>query len=115
MSDFEADEPAGFQLEDAVEVLERWKWWIIAGALLGAALGLVLSITLPPVYESTTTILVEPQQIPQDFVRSTVNQGVGYQVNSLKHRVTGFASLNQLYDGVISHDTVAANLVTGSE
>ncbi len=42
MSDFEAVEPAGFQLEDAIEILERWKWWIAAGALVGAALGMGL-------------------------------------------------------------------------
>ncbi len=39
MSDFEAAEPAGFQLEDAIEILERWKWWILAAVLAGAALG----------------------------------------------------------------------------
>ncbi len=100
MSDFEAAEPAGFQLEDAIEILERWKWWIVVGALAGAALGGALCFVLPPEYEATTTILVEPQQIPQDFVRSTVNQEVGYQVNSLKHRVTGFASLNQLIENL---------------
>jgi len=100
MSDFEAAEPAGFQLEDGVEILERWKWWIAIGMLVGAALGFGVNLALPPEYESTTTILVEAQQVPQEFVRSTVNQGVNYQVNSLKHRVTGFSSLNQLIDKI---------------
>jgi len=100
MSVFEAAEPAGFQLEDAIEILERWKWWIAAGALVGAALGAGLCFVLPPNYESTTTILVEPQKVSEDFVRSTVNQEVGYQINSLRHRVTGFASLNQLIENL---------------
>ncbi len=100
MSDWEAAGPAGFQLDDALAILERWKWWILTGALVGAVFGTVLTFALPPEYESTTTILVEPQQIPEDFVRSTVNQDVGHQVNSLRHRVTGFASLNQLIENI---------------
>ncbi len=100
MSDFEAAEPTGFQLEDAIEILERWKWWIVLGALVGAALGVGLCFVLPPQYESTTTILVEPQKISEEFVRSTVNQEVGYQVNSLRQRVTGFTSLNQLIENL---------------
>ena len=98
MSDLEAAEPAGFQLEDAIEILERWKWWLVAGALLGAAIGVGLCFVLPPKYESTTTILVEPQKISEEFVRSTVDQEVGYQVNSLRQRVTGFTNLNRLIE-----------------
>ena len=100
MSDFEPAEPAGFQLEDAIEILERWKWWIAAGALVGAVLGVGMTLGLPPEYESTTTILVEPQKVPEDLVPSAVNQEMGYQVNSLRHRVTGFASLNQLIENL---------------
>ena len=100
MSDFEVAESAGLQLEDAIEILERWKWWITAWALLGAALGLGLCFVLPPNYESTTMILVEPQKIPEDFVRSTVNQKVDYQINSLRQRVTGYTSLNQLIENL---------------
>ena len=100
MSDFEADESAALQLEDIIEILERWKWWIVVCALLGAALGVGLCFVLPPKYESTTMILVEPQKIPEDFVRSTVNQKVDYQVNSLRKRVTGFTSLNQLIENL---------------
>ncbi|MCH8084631.1 MAG: hypothetical protein IH885_10390, partial [Myxococcales bacterium] len=100
MSEFEAVEPAGFQLEDAIEILERWKWWIVAGALVGAVLGVALCSVLPPSYESTTTILVEPQQVSEHFVPSTVSQEVGYQINSLRHRVTGFTSLNQLIENL---------------
>jgi polysaccharide chain length determinant protein (PEP-CTERM system associated) len=100
MSDFETAEPAGFQLEDAIEILERWKWWILAGSLVGAVLGGLVTSALPPEYESTTTILVEPQQVPEDFVRSTVTQEVGYQINSLRPRVTGFASLHRLIENI---------------
>ena len=100
MSDFEADAPAALQLEDLIEIFERWKWWIAVCALLGVALGVGLCFVLPPKYESTTMILVEPQKIPEDFVRSTVNQKVDYQVNSLRKRVTGFTSLNQLIENL---------------
>jgi uncharacterized protein involved in exopolysaccharide biosynthesis len=100
MSNFEATEPTGFQLEDALEILERRKWWIAAGAMLGALLGVGLCFVLPPSYRSTTMILVEPQTVPEDFVRSTVDQEVGHQVDSLRQRVTGYENLNKLIDNL---------------
>ena len=46
----------------------------------------------------TTTIFVEPQKVSEAFVRSSVKQEVGYQINSLRHRVIGYTNLNQLIE-----------------
>ena len=63
---------ADFQLEDILELIDRRKWWLAMGVAVGLALGLLAYVVLPPIYLSSTTILVEPQEIPRDFVKSTV-------------------------------------------
>ena len=39
----------GFRVEDAIEILERRRWWIAVGAVFGLALGLFLGTLLLPV------------------------------------------------------------------
>jgi succinoglycan biosynthesis transport protein ExoP len=93
------DQPQ-FQLEDAIEILERRKWWIVVGSLVGLALGGGLTFALPPKFESTTTIMVEPQRVPEAYVRSTVTLEVEQRVDGLQERVTSYASLNKLIDEI---------------
>lgn len=90
----------GFQIEDVLEILERRKWWIVFGGIIGLALGTALYLLLPPQYESTTTIMVEPQRVPEAYVRSTVTVEVSQQLNTLQQRVTGYSSLDQLIENV---------------
>lgn len=89
-----------FRPEDALEILERRKWWIAIAAVLGLSLGAVVYVLLPPEYEASTTILVEPQEIPQDFVQSTVTLSIDQRLRTLRERVTGHDNLNELIDAV---------------
>jgi polysaccharide chain length determinant protein (PEP-CTERM system associated) len=90
----------GFQFEDVVEILERrWRWLVIGGAA-GLALGLLLYFVLPPVYTSSTTILVEPQEIPTEYIRSTITVDIEQRLDTLRERVTSFANLNDIIETI---------------
>lgn len=104
MNETEPEAPApGFQLEDAIEILERRKWWIVLGALGGLALGVALYMVLPPRYTASTTILVEPQEVPEDFIRSTITLSIESRLKTLRERVTSYSNLRDLI-GTIGHD-----------
>lgn len=90
----------GFQLEDALEIFERRKYWIAGGLLLGLSLGFALYLVLPPVYTASTSMLVEPQEVPKSFVQSTVTTGIERRLHTLRERVTSYANLNVLIDRV---------------
>ncbi len=97
-----SDEPgtSGIELEDVVEILERRKWWIVLGAAAGLALGAAVYLLLPPTYKATTTILVEPQDLPTNIVRPIVAVGVERRLHTLQERVTSYANLNDLIDKI---------------
>jgi uncharacterized protein involved in exopolysaccharide biosynthesis len=82
-------------------VRRRWVWM-----LLGLVLGLlgtgVVYLNLKPLYQAKSTILVSSQQIPEEFVRSTV-AGLDSlaNVNALMGEVL---SQNNLADLVLEHD-----------
>lgn len=91
---------SGFALEDLLEILERRKAWIALAAVLGVALGLVAYWVLPPWYTARTTILVEPQEVPESYVAPTVTLTVEHRLQTLQERVTSYASLNEIIDRI---------------
>jgi polysaccharide chain length determinant protein (PEP-CTERM system associated) len=100
MSEFETEAPAAFQLDDAIEILDRRKWWIVPGVVVGLLIGTALTFLLPREYRSFTTVLVEPQEVPENLVRSVVQQDVLQQIELLRHRVTGHANISKLIDQI---------------
>ena len=90
--------PGGFGFGDAVEILERWRWRILLAALLGLTTGFALYLLLPPRFQAITTILVEPQEVPESYVKSTVTLEVEQRLNTLQERVTSHSNLTQLVD-----------------
>ena len=88
----------GFGIADGIDILERWRWWILLGAVLGLAFGACLYLVLPPRFQATTTILVEPQEVPQSYVASTVTLEIEQRLNTLNERVTSHSNLTQLIE-----------------
>ena len=72
---------------DFVGIFKRRKWQIAIPATLLLAVSFSVTISLPPVYRSSGTILVETQQIPRDFVRSTVTSLAAERIEIIKQRV----------------------------
>jgi hypothetical protein len=64
------DEQKNLTVLDYLEIVLRRKWLILIPFLLSATVAVYLCATLPPIYRSTTTILVEPQQVPENPCRS---------------------------------------------
>ena len=55
----------------------------------------IVSIVLSPIYKSSTTILIEGQQIPSEFVQSTVTEYVEQSIQTITQRIM---SRNRLMD-----------------
>ena len=68
-------------LYDYKRFLSRRKWYIILPLAMVIGVSVALACLLPPVYRSTSTILIEAQQVPQDLIRTTVT---GYAEERIK-------------------------------
>lgn len=65
------------------QILLARKPYFIIPAVIVLLIGTVAALALPPVYESTAMILVENQQIPADFVPSTVTGLADQRIQTL--------------------------------
>ena len=90
----------GFQVEDTIEILERRRWWILLAATCGLVIGFLAYLVLPAQYVSKTTILVEPQGVPEAYIKSTVTLAIEQRLHTLQERVTSYTSLNELIDRI---------------
>jgi succinoglycan biosynthesis transport protein ExoP len=61
--------------------------WLIASFSFGMLIAILLALLLPSKYRSAGTILIEQQEMPQDFVRSTVTSYADQRVQVISKRV----------------------------
>lgn len=81
-----------------VDALKKHGHLVFLSCLFLAALGIVVTSLLPNVYRATTTILVDPQKIPEKYVTSTVTTDPNARMNTLTQQVLSASRLQEIID-----------------
>jgi polysaccharide biosynthesis transport protein len=71
---------------------------VFLSSLLLAILSIVGTSLLPNVYRATTTILVDPQKIPEKYVSSTITSDPNARMNTLTQQVLSSSRLQEIID-----------------
>ncbi|MGA1824847.1 MAG: GumC family protein [bacterium] len=66
-------EPQQKNALDYLDIVRRRKYYLLVPFVCILLISIVVAFVLPPIYKSSCTILIESQQIPSDFIRSTVS------------------------------------------
>jgi protein tyrosine kinase modulator len=86
------------QLLAVWSTVRHYRGWIFLGTVLfflGAATFILL---LPDHYKATTTILVDPQKVPEKYVSPTVNSDPGQRLSTISQQVLSTTRLQQIID-----------------
>lgn len=83
-------------IKDLVVILKRRKWSIALPSVTIFAAAVVLAFTLPPVYRSESTILIEDQEVPRDFVSTTVTSFADQRLQTINQRIMGSTKLLEI-------------------
>jgi uncharacterized protein involved in exopolysaccharide biosynthesis len=100
--DFDGEEVAspglpGFLQDPLGALRRRWKW-MLPVLLLGLAGSAAVVSGMTPTYLATATVLVRSQQIPESFVRPTVEEDPLRRVDEMVGQVLTQERLGQLVD-----------------
>ena len=79
-----------------IDMAIRRKWWIIIPFLLSLLGGLTYALKAPKIYEAETLILVQPQRVPQEYVRSVVSTSVEDRLRTITQQVTSRTNLEKI-------------------
>jgi succinoglycan biosynthesis transport protein ExoP len=85
-------------VKQLLEALKQHAHVVFLSFLLLAILGIVGVSLLPNVYRATTTILVDPQKIPEKYVSSTVTTDPNARMNTLTQQVLSASRLQEIID-----------------
>lgn len=92
---------AQITVKDLKSIVRRRKKACIVLPLVVFLAALIVALALPDVYRSQTTILIEGQEIPENFIRSTVTSFLEERLNVMTQRIMShnkLASLVRQYD-----------------
>jgi len=81
------------ELRDYGKLFYRRKWQIVFTVLSILFAASVYCVVTPELYKSSITILIIPQTVPQDYVRSTVSSKVEQQLVTIKQQVLSRTTL----------------------
>jgi len=88
------------QPQEILEIFLRRKWIVIFSFLFILFGASVYCVVTPEMYRSTTTILVVPQKVPENYVRSTVSISIAGRLASMQQQVLSrtrvFAVMDEL-------------------
>jgi len=85
-----------FEIEKYKEIALHRKWWIIIPFLVTLLGGLAYTLITPKIYEAETLILVQPQKVPQDFVRAIVSSNIEDRLRTITQQVTSRTNLEKI-------------------
>ena len=85
-------------LSDFWEIFLRRRWWFVIPPLVIAAATLGVVLELPKTYRSETTILVEPQKVPSEYVKATVTIDVNDRLQTISQEVLSRTRLQKIID-----------------
>lgn len=92
------NESPALSVADYWQIVVRKKWLILACILFSVIVAATLCFVLPKSYRSSTLILVEDQQVPEDYVKATVIGSVEERLTMIQQQVMSRTLLTNIID-----------------
>ncbi len=94
----DSTDTSSIAIKRGIAILKEHRHLIFVASVTLAALGLVVISFLPNIYRASTTILVDPQKIPERYVASTVTTDPNERLNTLTQQVLSSSRLGEIID-----------------
>lgn len=85
-------------VRDPAGILQRRWRWMLAALLAGLAATAWLAWTLKPRYRAAATVMIASQEIPKEFVRSTVGEDPFERINAMVGETLARSNLTELIE-----------------
>jgi polysaccharide chain length determinant protein (PEP-CTERM system associated) len=86
--------------EHYLRLIIHRKWLVLGTFVLVSAATFMYSSNLPNVYTSSTLILVDPQKVPEAYVKSTVTGDLRNRLGTLKQQILSATRLQRIIDAL---------------
>src|SRR5215813_1913928 len=84
--------------EHYLRILLHRKWWVFTSFVVVSAASALYAYRLPDIYRSETVILVDPQKVPDSYVKPTVTGDVRNRLGTLSQQILSATRLQKIID-----------------
>ena len=85
-----------FNIQEYIDIALRRKWYIIIPLIICTVGAYGIYKYLPKVYMAETLILVQPQKVPETFVRTTITESVTERLNTISEEILSRTVLEKI-------------------
>jgi len=82
--------------KEIIEIILKRRWHIIITFCLLMIAGICSVFFLPKAYTSSTLILIQPQKMPEEFLRSLVYADLDSRINTISQQITSRTNLEKI-------------------
>jgi len=76
----------------------KHRWLLIIPFCIAMVVGMYLAIKLPKIYEARTLILVMPQRVPTNFVKSIVTTDLDSRISTISEQILSRSNLEKIIE-----------------
>jgi len=87
-----------FHIDYYLELVVKRRWLLIVPFCIAMLVGIYLAFTLPKIYKANTLILVRPQRVPTDYVRSIVSTDIDQRINTIRQQIMSRTNLEKVIE-----------------
>lgn len=84
--------------EHYLRLLLHRKWLVLSVFIAVSAITFIIASRLPNIYTSETVILVDPQKVPEEYVKSTVTGDVRNRLGTLSQQILSATRLQKIIE-----------------
>ena len=94
------------QIKYYLNLALRYRWLIIIPFVISMAIGLFVVFTSPKMYSAQTLILVEPQRVPTNYVRSIVSSDIESRISNISQQIMSRTNIEKIINeyGLLSEE-----------
>lgn len=96
-------------IADYLQILPRHKYTILVPMVIFFVISVVVTVSLPAIFQSSTTISIEQQKIPTTFVKSTVITPIEERIEQIDHTALTVSKINEIIEKYKLYPTTKAN------
>ena len=85
-----------FNIQEYLDIGLRRKWYIMIPLVLCALGSFGVYKYLPKVYKASTLILVQPQRVPESYVRTTITDSIASRLNTISQEILSRTRLEKV-------------------
>ncbi len=87
---------AALKPDQILEIIIRRRWIVILPLCLILTLGFFYTLTSNQTYMASTTILIQPQKVPSDYVQSIITTDIAQRINTISQQILSRTNLEMI-------------------